>query len=90
LAVLAAGGNVAVVFRSPPLPATWNGYPVVDGDQTDLRFLDGTNVVVGLKAKGTAKNDSTGFVVGVESPLTVLEPKLRILASKVQHELTGD
>lgn len=72
-AVLAAGGNVAVVFRSPPLPATWCGYPVVDGDRTDLRFLDGANVVVGLKAKGTAKDDASGFVVGNRTPLVVID-----------------
>jgi hypothetical protein len=28
-----------------------------------LRFLDGKNVVVGLKAKGKAKKDASGFVV---------------------------
>jgi hypothetical protein len=28
-----------------------------------LRFLDARNVVVGLKAKGDGKKDSTGFVV---------------------------
>lgn len=41
--VLGAGGNVAVVFRvkrGRPLPAVWNGYPVIDGDVTDLRYLD--------------------------------------------------
>lgn len=56
------GGNVAVVF-SGTLPETWNGYRVVDGDLSDLRFLDPSNVVVGLKAKGKAKKDSSGFVI---------------------------
>jgi hypothetical protein len=60
--ILARGGNVAVVFRKN-LPATWKGKIVVDGDETDLRFLDGKNVVVGLKAKGKAKKNSNGFVV---------------------------
>jgi hypothetical protein len=59
--VLVAGGNVAVVFNQ--IPSTWKGFPVVDGDETDLRFLDGKNVVVGLKAKGKAKKDTSGFVV---------------------------
>lgn len=59
--VLKAGGNVAVVFKT--IPTSWKGFPVVDGDETDLRFLDGKNVVVGLKAKGKAKKDTSGFVV---------------------------
>lgn len=60
--VLASGGNVAVVFRST-LPETWLGFPVVNGDETDLRFLDGRGVVVGLVEKGKAKQDASGFVV---------------------------
>jgi len=63
---LAAGGNVAVVFdtkKGQALPETWNGYRVIDGDLTDLRFLDDKNVVVGLRAKGPARKDTSGFVV---------------------------
>jgi hypothetical protein len=56
-----AGMNVAAVFRS--LPETYFGRPVINGDETDLRFLDKKNVIVGLKAKGRAKKDTTGFVV---------------------------
>lgn len=59
--VLAMGGNVAVVFRNQ-LPDTWKGYEVVNGDDTDLRFLDKRGVVVGLIEKGMAKKDATGFV----------------------------
>lgn len=62
------GGNVAVVFstkKGKPLPDTWNGYRVIDGDETDLRFLDDKNVVVGLRAKGPARKDTSGFVVQV-------------------------
>jgi hypothetical protein len=59
--VLAMGGNVAVVFRNQ-LPKTWKGYEVVNGDDTDLRFLDKKGVVVGLIEKGMAKKDETGFV----------------------------
>ena len=77
LAVLQAGGNVAVVFKGPALPrgaiysAPEGGLvgrdsdytvPVVDGDLNDLRFLDRTGVVVGLKAKGKARYDTSGFV----------------------------
>jgi hypothetical protein len=70
LGVLARGGNVAVVFstkRGEPLPATWHGYRVVDGDVSDLRFRDPKGVVVGLRAKGKARKDTTGFVVNVAS-----------------------
>lgn len=57
------GGNVAVVFDK--LPQTYLGKPVIDGDETDLRFLDPRGVVVGLKAKGKGKKDTSGFVVKV-------------------------
>jgi len=55
------GMNVAAVFKQ--LPATYIGRPVINGDETDLRFLDPKGVIVGLKAKGKAKKDTTGFVV---------------------------
>jgi len=57
---LVNGMNVAAVFRK--IPSTFLGRPVVDGDKSDLRFLDPKGVIVGLKAKGKAKKDSTGFV----------------------------
>lgn len=66
--VLSFGGNVAIVFSTPPgdsLPKTWGGYPVIDGDLNDLRFLDRNGVIVGLRAKGKARKDATGFVVQV-------------------------
>ena len=55
------GLNVAVVFDK--LPATYLGRPVVSGDDTDIRVNDPKGVVVGLKAKGPAKKDLSGFVV---------------------------
>jgi hypothetical protein len=63
LEVLSRGGNVAVVFRKS-LPTHWQGFPVINGDENDLRFLDPKGVVVGLTAKGKAKTDTSGFVVG--------------------------
>lgn len=42
--------NVAVVFKGD-LPKTFMGYPVVNGDLSDERYLDKTGVVVGLKYK---------------------------------------
>ncbi len=62
LAAKQAGLNVAVVFRKN-LPETYLGRKVINGDETDLRFLDEKNVIVGLKAKGKAKKDTSGFVV---------------------------
>jgi hypothetical protein len=56
-----SGRNVAVVFDA--IPTTWEGLPVIDGTKNDLRFLDPTGVIVGLKAIGAAKKDITGFVV---------------------------
>jgi hypothetical protein len=61
--ILSMGGNVAVVFDN--LPSTWKGYPVVNGDESDLRFLDPKNVIVGLKAKGKGKKDASGFVIKI-------------------------
>jgi hypothetical protein len=62
--VLAAGHNVTVVFRRPPFPRTYLGFPVIDGDRSDFRFLEPSPRVVGLKAKGKgARNDATGFVI---------------------------
>ena len=62
LAFLKSGGNVAMVFRKS-LPATYYGHEVIDGDETDLRFLDGSGKIIGLKEKGLAKKDATGFVL---------------------------
>lgn len=61
--LLEAGGNVAVVFASKKLPDEWNGFKVVNGDETDLRFADPQNAVIGLKAKGKARKDTSGFVI---------------------------
>jgi hypothetical protein len=46
------GANVSVVFEKY-LPKTWNGFEVINGDKHDLRFLDKSNVVVGLTHKKT-------------------------------------
>lgn len=59
-----AGARVAVVFdtrKGHALPDRWQSpagdvYPVIDGDAHDLRFTDPGGVVVGLRAKGKARN----------------------------------
>jgi hypothetical protein len=67
MTALNSGFNAAVVFSTKKgdlLPESWNGYPVFDGDDTDARFLDPRGgYVIGLRAKGKAKKDTTGFVV---------------------------
>jgi hypothetical protein len=77
-AALASGANVAVVYRtkasrdallktgfsvSSSTGATLSR-SVIDGDETDMRFMDPKGVIVGLYAKGRAgKADKSGFVV---------------------------
>ena len=74
------GRNVAVVFNccernntgkcftkcSCPLPEKWLGYRVISGDDSDIRFHDETGVIVGLHAKGKARQDNSGFVVNIK------------------------
>jgi hypothetical protein len=57
---VAQGMNVAAVFDK--LPEEYMGRPVINADETDLRFLDPKGVIAGLKAKGRAKKDTSGFV----------------------------
>ena len=71
------GRGVAVVFaasarRKEPLPATWNGAPVIDGDLHDLWFLQAPAsgpFVVGLRVKGDSAQVQAaidaGFAVAV-------------------------
>jgi hypothetical protein len=58
---IAEGMNVATVFDV--VPTEYKGRPVINADETDLRFLDPKGVIAGLKAKGRAKKDYTGFVI---------------------------
>lgn len=63
---VANGMNLAVVFstkKKDELPSRYRSLPVVDADETDLRFLDPAGSVCGLRAKGKASKDTTGFVV---------------------------
>ncbi len=60
--ILKSGGNVAMVFRKS-LPSQYLGAEVVNGDETDLRFLDGAGKIIGLVEKGKAKKDESGFVI---------------------------
>jgi hypothetical protein len=63
--VLRNGGNVAAVFLKN-LPEKFMGKTVIVGDDSDLRFNDLKNVIVGLTEKGSkAKKDKSGFVIKV-------------------------
>lgn len=55
------GMRVAVVFDK--VPDTYMNAPVVDGDVHDLIFLQPSGSIIGLKAKGRARKDVSGFVV---------------------------
>jgi hypothetical protein len=57
--------RVAVVFEQD-IPKQFKGYPVINGDQHDLRYLDDKGVIVGLKYKQTRTKldiDKQDFVV---------------------------
>ena len=55
--------RVAVVFqKKAEIPSEFRGWPVVDGDDTDVRHIEPARVVVALYAKGKAKRDTGGFV----------------------------
>jgi len=69
VSALNLGFNVAVVFstkKGHPLPEKYMGYPVYNGDETDVRFKDPKGgFIIGLVAKGYASKDESGFVVNV-------------------------
>jgi hypothetical protein len=64
LNMLNAGINVSVLFdHKKPLPKVYEGFKVVDGDKSDIVMMKHKGVILGLRAKGKAKKDATGFVV---------------------------
>jgi hypothetical protein len=83
--MLNKGFNVAVVFDTDNFPEKWNGFPVVNGDLTDYRPLDGNGVIVGLKYKELADKEineelkNSCFIVR-----TVNVPETKITTVKVK------
>lgn len=75
LTALAQGYNVAVVLnlsKNAKKPTTWSGYPVVDGDEYDIRSLDPKHGhIVALYAKGKARYDTLGFVRNISDSFKV-------------------
>jgi len=75
LEILKNGGLVSAVFAEK-LPQFYKGFEVIDGDQSDdlmikvnkainvlKRTRKGQGIILGLKAKGDAKKDASGFVI---------------------------
>lgn len=66
-----SGQRIAVVFRNRAIVESmlangesFMGLPVVDGDDSDIRHRDPKSAIVALYAKGKARRDTSGFVVG--------------------------
>jgi len=65
--ISAAKINIAIVFdtkRGKPLPGTFKGLPVIDGDTSDLRFNDAKGLAIGLRFKAAA-NRAAKAIAGV-------------------------
>ena len=56
---------LALFLEQKKLPKRFLNYKVFNGDNSDLRFNDPKNVIIGLYAKGRALKDNTGFVQDV-------------------------
>ena len=63
LGMLANGVRVAMVFQK--VPESYLGYPVINGDKYDMRYLDPKDCIVGLKFKKVRKklNKNYKFVI---------------------------
>jgi hypothetical protein len=72
ITALRDGMNVAVVVntkRKQVKPNIFSGFPAIDGDDSDLRFMDGQGKIVLLTAKGKARYDTSGFVKSLDYAL---------------------
>jgi len=83
--ILKRGFNVAMVFNH--VPATFEGYEVINADNDDLRFLDKKGVICGLKYKkmtGKGADNSLGIKSGfVIDTIGMIEDKLDKVYKKV-------
>lgn len=69
LKALANGTRVSVVFEK--VPKMFKGIEVVNGDNTDLRYMDRNDVIVGLKFKRIRKRidfSKQSFVIPANNP----------------------
>ena len=69
-------GRVAMVFEGKQLPKTFMGYKVIDGDEYDMRHLDETGVIIGLKFKFVRTKIDTAhnkFIIPMDSKFSVYD-----------------
>ena len=69
-------GRVAMVFEGKQLPKSFMGYKVIDGDAYDMRYLDETGVIVGLKFKFVRNKIDTAnnkFIIPMDSKFSVYD-----------------
>ena len=82
LQAIKSGYNVAVVMnlkKTAEKPSNWSGFPVINGDDTDVRFLDAKGGhIVALTAKGDALKDTSGFVRDSKSGFKIPKMELKI------------
>ena len=89
--VLEHGGTVAVVFW-PEIPQSLWGFPVINGDEHDARFLDPAGTIVGLTAKGQARFDLSGFTVRLcpqcspKATSPMLQPASALKGPSIVHQ----
>lgn len=67
---LATDVPMAVVFKGQ-LPEVFLGRKVIDGDVSDIANVQAGKVVIGLRAKGKAKEDVSDFVVDATNLIAV-------------------
>ena len=74
---LKQGINVAVVFESKEIPATYKGYGVIDMTKSDLRYLDPHSMDCGfigyLEYHRTANDYVNGHYISPNTPFVVKE-----------------
>ena len=73
-AALKTDAPISAVFNGP-FPDEFLGREVIDGDKSDLINLYAGKKIIGLKAKGDAKKDNTGFVIHTK---TILIPAAEV------------
>src|ERR1019366_7018904 len=90
--LLSKGISVAMVFDKTP--KVYEGYTVIDGDISDLRFKDKKGVIVGLKykkitTKGADNSEvfESGFGIRIGEPIQKIEEKLKKVYKKVLKSL---
>lgn len=69
LKALDNGMNVAVVVdikRKVAMPDSFSGFKAIDGDISDLRFLEPSGSIILLRAKGKARQNGNDFVKSLD------------------------